>query len=169
MSRLAQLRQSVWARRAAAHWQALSSREQGGLKLLGALLALALVWAVLLAPAQRALSHSASQREQLAREQGRLLALQAQAQALQQQQRAVTAPALPTVQRLTQERGWPLQVQGARVTVQLKAATATALAAWLAQLREQAHALPLEVHLQRNTSQSWDGTVVLRLPEAVAP
>lgn len=166
---IAPLRQ-LWATHGAPRWQALSSREQRLLSFLGSLLGLALAWAILLAPAQRTLAQSDAQRAQLAAQLSRMLALQSQAQALQQRP-AVTASPWTTVQSLTSGNGWTLQAQGSRVTVQLKAVSATALATWLAQVREQARALPLEVHLQRNSAapNAWDGSVVLRLPEVAAP
>lgn len=146
-------------------WQALSPREQRGASVLGALLGMVLFWSVAIAPALQTLGDSNNRRVHIGQQQTHMLALQAQAQALQTRTPLARDEALRNLQGLTPSAQMQLQVQGDRVTVQLKAVPAATLANWLAQARSQAQALPLEAHLTRaNTAMTWDGSLVLSLP-----
>jgi general secretion pathway protein M len=102
-----------------------------------------------------------------------MLALQAQAQALQQRTPLSRNEALRTLQSLSTNPSLQLTVQGERVSVQLKAVPASTLAAWLTQVRSQAQVLPVEVHLTRSSetdkpATTWNGSLVLRLPDNTA-
>jgi general secretion pathway protein M len=156
---------------ALARWQALSPREQRGLSVLAALLAVWVFWSVAISPALHTLRDTDQRRVQLAQQQAHMLALQAQAQALQTRTPMSRDEALRSLQSLSAGTALQLQVQGDRVSVQLKAVPAPTLANWLAQARSQAQALPLEAHLTRNATSTansaaviWDGTLVLSLP-----
>ena len=156
---------------ALARWQALSPREQRGLSVLAALLAVWVFWSGAIAPALHTLRDTDHRRVQLAQQQAHMLALQAQAQALQTRTPMPRDEALRSLQSLSAGTALQLQVQGDRVSVQLKAVPAPTLANWLAQARSQAQALPLEAHLTRNATSTansaaviWDGTLVLSLP-----
>jgi general secretion pathway protein M len=157
----------------ATRWQALSSREQSGLRWLGLLLAVAFVWLVAIAPALQTLRDSVTRRAQISTQQGHMLALQAQAQALQQRTPMSRDEALRSLQSLSANPNLQLTVQGERVSVQLKAVSASTLATWLAQVRSQAQTLPIEAHVTRDadankTGASWSGSLVLRLPDNTA-
>lgn len=152
-------------------WQALSPREQRGVSVLGTLLALLLFWSIAIAPALNTLRDSDNHRAQIVQQQAHMLALQAQAQALQTRTPLARDEALRNLQGLTPGAQMQLNVQGDRVTVQLKAVPAAVLANWLAQARSQAQALPVEAHLTRGNATStvsntvvWDGSLVLSLP-----
>ena len=146
-------------------WQALSPREQRGILVLGALLAMLLFWSIAIAPALNTLRDSDNRRAQISQQQAHMLAMQAQAQALQTRTPLARDEALRNLQGLTPGAQMQLHVQGDRVTVQLKAVPAAALANWLAQARSQAQALPVEAHLTRgNAAMTWDGSLVLSLP-----
>ncbi len=150
-------------------WQALSPREQRGLSLLGALLAVLLFWLIAIAPALNTLRDSDHRRAQIGQQHAHMLALQAQAQALQTRTPISRDEALRNLQGLTPGAQIQLNVQGDRVMVQLKAVPAAALANWLTQARSQAQALPVEAHLTRsNTAMTWDGSLVLSLPNRSA-
>lgn len=150
-------------------WQALSPREQRGLSLLGALLAVLLFWLIAIAPALNTLRGSDHRRAQIGQQHAHMLALQAQAQALQTRTPISRDEALRNLQGLTPGAQMQLNVQGDRVMVQLKAVPAAALASWLTQARSQAQALPVEAHLTRsNTAMTWDGSLVLSLPSRSA-
>ena len=150
---------------ATSRWQALSSREQRGVSMLTALLAVLLFWSIAIAPALNTLRDSDNHRAQIGQQQAHMLALQAQAQALQTRTTLARDEALRNLQGLTPSAQMQLNVQGDRVTVQLKAVPAATLANWLAQARNQAQALPVEAHLTRsNTAMTWDGSLVLSLP-----
>jgi general secretion pathway protein M len=179
MSALTQFRTQTLAR-----WQALSPREQRGVSLLGALLAMLLFWSIAIAPALNTLRDSDNRRAQIGQQQANMLALQNQAQALQARTLLSRDEALRTLQGLTPSPQIQLNVQGQRVSVQLKAVPATTLANWLTQARNQAQALPMEAHLTRgnatasniasasapaaaNATVVWDGSLVLSLPNRV--
>ena len=160
MSALTSLRAQANSR-----WQALSPREQRGISVLGALLAVLLFWSIAIAPALNTLRDSDNRRALIGQQQANMLALQAQAQALQTRTPLARDEALRNLQGLTPGAQMQLNVQGDRVTVQLKAVPAATLANWLAQARSQAQALPVEAHLTRsNTAMTWDGSLVLSLP-----
>ncbi len=171
MSALTQIRTQAVAR-----WQALSPREQRGVSVLGALLAVLLFWSVTIAPALNTLRDSDNRRAQIGQQQAHMLALQSQAQALQARTPLSRDEALRTLQGLTPGPQIQLNVQGERISVQLKAVPAPILANWLTQARNQAQALPVEAHLPRgnapatnnapaaNSAVVWDGSLVLNLP-----
>ena len=160
MSALTQFRTQALAR-----WQALSPLEQRGVSVLGALLAVLLLWSIAIAPALNTLQDSDNRRAHIDQQQAHMLALQAQAQTLQTRTPLARDEALRNLQGLTPGAQMQLNVQGDRVTVQLKAVPAATLANWLAQARSQAQALPVEAHLTRgNTAMTWDGSLVLSLP-----
>ncbi len=150
-------------------WQALSPREQRVVSLLGALLAVLLFWLIAIAPALNTLRDSDHRRAQIGQQHAHMLALQAQAQALQTRTPISRDEALRNLQGLTPGAQMQLNVQGDRVMVQLKAVPAAALANWLTRARSQAQALPVEAHLTRsNTAMTWDGSLVLSLPSRSA-
>ena len=156
-------------------WQALSPREQRGVSVLGVLVGVLLFWSIAIAPALNTLRDSDNRRAQIGQQQDHMLALQAQAKALQTRTPLSRDEALRTLQGLTPNAQIQLNVQGDRVAVQLKAVPAPTLANWLAQVRSQAQALPVEAHLTRSNTTgtapaatssvvAWDGSLVLRLP-----
>jgi general secretion pathway protein M len=118
------------------------------------------------------LQDSAQRRQHIAQQHTHMLALQAQANALQNRTPLSREEALRQLQSITPSARMPLQIQGNRVLVQLKAVPAGELAQWLAQARQQAQSLPLEAHLTRNTTLTsvvWDGNLVLSLPSKNNP
>ena len=165
MSALTQLRTQALAR-----WQALSPREQRGVSVLGALLAVLLFWSIAIAPALNTLRDSDNRRAHIGQQQAHMLALQSQAQALQARTPLSRDEALRTLQGLTPGPQIQLNVQGERISVQLKAVPAPTLANWLTQARTQAQALPVEAHLTRSSApaSNWDGSLVLSLPNRSA-
>ena len=174
-------------------WQTLSPREQNLLRFGAALLAVAIVWWLALAPALRTLHEAPARQAAVDAQWQELKDLQAQAQNLQQQPRMTQAEALRALQNSTTEllgTSAQLQTVGERSTVTLKAVPAPALASWLAQVRTQARAVPVQAHLQRSAAADkvsagpeakaanpssvnassapnaimWSGSVVLSLP-----
>ncbi|WP_298214386.1 type II secretion system protein GspM [Acidovorax sp.] len=169
-------------------WKALAPREQNLVLAAGALVALALLWWVAIAPALATLRAAPARHAALDAQLQRMHSLQAEAQQLQ------AAPASPPGDTtgalrsaLTQRLGntAQLNVAGDRATITLKGASADALAQWLAQARSNARATPLEARLTRSAAAAapaapatlgsapiamprWDGTLVLALPTAAA-
>jgi general secretion pathway protein M len=138
-----------------ARWKALAPREQSLVLAAAALVALALLWWVLLAPAVRTLREAPQRHAELDAQLQRMQALQAEALQLQ------AAPAAPPGDpsqalrtALTQRLGTQAQIAvlGDRATVTLKAAPADGLAEWLAQARSNARTVPVEARLARSTA-----------------
>jgi len=153
---------------ALARWVSLSPREQRGVSVIGALMGLLLFWTLAFAPALNTLRDSEARRHHIEQQRAHMLALQQLAQALQTRSPLSRDEALRNLQGLSQGAPMQLTAQGDRVSVQLKAVPASTLTRWLAQARNQAHALPLEAHLTRVNAASpavvWDGSLVLLLP-----
>ena len=145
-------------------WQAVSPREQRLLVGASALVLLALLWWVGVAPALATLRSAQSQRLQLDAQLQQMQRLQLQAQALQAQPRM----AFDDARRLLEASGKPLGASaqlvqaGERVTVTFKGISADALTQWLVQARLNARAVPTEARLTRNAAGTWDGMLVLK-------
>jgi len=151
-------------------WAQSSAREKTLLRTGAALLALALLWWVAISPALRTLRDAQLRGPALQTQMQAMLQLQARAQALQAQpklpaadSKALLEAALPTLGAMAR-----MTVSGERATITLEGSTAEALAQWLAQVRLNAHARPLEMHLTR-TQGLWSGRMVLQWASASAP
>ena len=151
---------NAWIEALQARWQAwwpeLAPREQRMVLIAGALVALALVWWVALAPALRTLATAPAAHAELDAQLQQMAALQIQAKALQSQPRANREDALRALETSVRQGLGPnaqIQVAGAGagegVLVTLRATPADGLAQWLAQARGNARAVPREVHLTR--------------------
>lgn len=167
-------------------WKALAPREQQLVLAAGALVALALLWWVALAPALGTLRTAPERHAALDAQLQRMQSLQAEALQLQSAPRNTPGDAAATLRSsLTQSLGASAQLNllGDRATVTLKGAPADALAQWLAQARSNALAVPVEARLTRSPAAApsanaaaalgngpatapprWDGTLVLALP-----
>jgi general secretion pathway protein M len=159
-----------------ARWAALAPREQTLVLLAAGVVALALAWALLLAPALRTWRQSAAQHSALDAQWSRMQALQAQAEQLKQAARlpqdgAAEQPlrALQSSTSRTLGAAAKLTPLGAQVTVTLHNAPAQALAQWLAQVRTTARAVVQQAQLEHagagaDGAPRWNGTLVLTLP-----
>jgi general secretion pathway protein M len=166
-----------------AWWPELDPREQRMILGGTALVALAVLWWVALAPALRVLSAAPAEHAQLDAQLQQMNRLKTQARALQTQPRASREDALRDLETsVRQNLGPNAQMQGAGagegVTIALHAAPADALAQWFAQARSNARAVPREAHMTRSTQNAaaapaaasepprvrWDGTLVMGLP-----
>lgn len=151
------------------HWAGLAAREQTLVLTAAAVLGLALLWWLLLAPALAQLRASPARHAALDTELQRMQTLQAEALRLRDMPRAQGGEALRALQgALAQQLGPAAQmhVAGDRATVTLKGVPPEALAQWLAQVRSTARAVPVEARLVRSGADAprWDGTLVLALP-----
>lgn len=170
-----------------ARWHALAPREQNLVLAAGALVGLALLWWVAVAPALATLRAAPARHTALDAQLQRMLSLQAEAQQLQAAPATSPGDAVGALRAaLTQRLGTTAQlnVVGDRATITLKGASADALAQWLAQARSNARATPVEARLTRSAAAApagqtpvtlgrpavamprWDGTLVLALPTA---
>ncbi|MEP6722027.1 MAG: type II secretion system protein GspM [Variovorax sp.] len=169
-----------------ARWAELAPRERQMVALAVALVALALLWWVALAPALRTLSAAREEHARLDAQLQQMSTLQTQAKALQAQPRANRDDSMRALENSVRQGLGP-NAQFARAgdgaNVAMRAAPADGLAQWLAQARSNARALPREAHLTRSqaappaaSSNSkaadeparvrWDGTLVMALPAA---
>ena len=168
------LRQAVSKR-----WAALASRERvlaGGAM---AVMAVALLWWVGMAPALGKIKQA---REAAPALDAQLQLMRAQAQeasALKGQRALSYDESLRSLEASikTLGSGATLNVNDARASITLKAVRGDALAQWLAQARTNARLVPSELRLQKTaapqatasptataTATTWDGAIILNLP-----
>lgn len=151
-----------------ARWAALAPREQLLVAAAAALVGLALLWWVALAPALAMLRTAETQHRTLDAQLQQMRRLQAQAKAMQAQPRLAHEEAMRQLeQAIRQQLGVSARysIAGDRVTVTLANTPSPALAQWLSQVRTNARAIPAEARLTRNAGGGgWDGTLVLSLP-----
>ncbi|MBT2303240.1 type II secretion system protein M [Variovorax paradoxus] len=182
-----------WLESLEARWQAwwpeLEPREQRMIAIAAALVMLALLWWVMLAPALRTLSSAPAEHAKLDAQLQQMTSLQTQAKALQSQPRASRDDAMRALETSVRQSFGPnAQMQpaaaGEGVTIAMRATPADTLAQWLAQARSNARAVPREAHLTRTAQGApaasspaaaaargaepsvvrWDGTLVMGLP-----
>jgi general secretion pathway protein M len=148
-------------------WAGLAPRERalgGGA---AALVAVALLWWVALAPALGTLRSADAQHRALDNQLQHMRRLQLQARAMQSQPRQNHDDAMRQLEAaIRQQLGVSARysIAGERVTITLTNTPAQALAQWLTQVRTNARAIPGEARLTRNAAGGWDGTLVLTLP-----
>jgi general secretion pathway protein M len=150
-----------------ARWEALAPREKTLVGTALALVAVALAWWLLFAPAIATLRGAEAQHAELDAQLQRMLRLQAQAQSMQSLPRQSHDEALRLLEVSIRERlGTTARyaIAGDRVTITLTGASSDAVAQWLTQARVNARALPGEAQLARNPQGLWDGTMALTLP-----
>ena len=156
-----------------AAWARLAARERRLALLALAVVGLALLWWLALAPALATLRQAETQRRALDLQWQRMQALQAEAEALKASPRMAHDAALRALEASVKQRlgaSAQLAVVGERANLTLKDAPAAELAAWLAEARVDARAVPLEARLTRAAGASagrgtqWSGTLSLSLP-----
>jgi general secretion pathway protein M len=152
---------------AAGLWNGMGRRERLLVGSAAALVALALLWWLLVAPALAVLRTAETQHRSLDAQLARMRGLQQQAQALQAQPRLQPDEAVQLLETSIRQRLGTtarMVIAGERVTLTLTQTPADALAGWLAQARVNARAVPSEARLTRGAGGGWDGTLVLTLP-----
>ena len=167
-----------------ARWAALAMRERQMVGAAIALVALALLWWIALAPALRTLAAAPAEHAQLDAQLQQMATLQNRAKALQSQPRLARDEALRSLETSVREglgvnNAQLMTAGGDGATITLRATPASTVAQWLAQARGNAHAVPREVHLTRAPAATpapgskdapqlpqvrWEGTVVMALP-----
>lgn len=155
--------------RFAQYWQALAPREQTLIGSAAAVVAVALLWWVAIAPALSVLRTANAQRSALDAQLLQMQTLQAQAKALQGQPKINAPDAARALEASVKQRlgaAAQLSIAGSQATLTLKNAPADALAQWLGQARTVAKAVPSQARLRLSSSGAgaWDGTLVLSLP-----
>lgn len=155
------------AKQLQARWALLAPREQALVAGAAALVILALLWWIALAPAVATLRSAAEQHRVLDNQLQHMRRLETQAKAMQTQPRQSPEEAMRQLEAtIRQQLGLSARytITGERVTITLANAPAPALAQWLSQVRTNARAIPGEARLARNPTGGWDGTLVLTLP-----
>ena len=157
-------------------WQQLSVRERNGISAAAAVLVLALLWQVGLAPALKVWRDSPTRHAQLDRQQAALVALQSQARGLQAQPVLTRQEATQSLTQLTRDLlpGAQLSALADHQRVIVKGVSGASLAQWLSAIRQTAQASVIDLRLQRSptsseTSAQWDGQITLQLPQRGAP
>lgn len=150
-----------------AQWLALgeSRRRWAGRALV--VVGLALLWWLNLGPAVQTLRTAPLQASALDTQLQTMRGLAARAASLKGQPRIGYDEAMRNLEQSLKQRfeaSAQLAVSGERATVTLRNANANALAEWLAQVRANTRAAPVEARLTRASSGGWDGTLVLSLP-----
>ena len=169
-------------------WDAMAPRERRLVLAAALLVAGALAWWLLLAPALRTLREAPARHAALDAQLERMQALAAEARLLQAD--ASTRPSQAEAQRALQSAtaalgsGARVSWMGERATVGLQGVSAAAIAPWLAQVRGNARSVPVEAHLTRSSAKPpaqpvvgaalqktapagearWDGAIVFALP-----
>jgi general secretion pathway protein M len=158
-------------------WQRFDARERRLLALAAAVVTLALLWWVGLAPPLRMLRQADQQRAALQAQTRQMRQLGREAEALKSMPRITQTEALRALETAVQQRlgaSARLTVAGERATVTLKDAPAAGLAHWLTDARVNARSTPIEARLTRGSASSsgasdlavtWNGTLSLGLPK----
>lgn len=144
----------------------LAPREQRLVALAAAVLVLAALWWLLLAPALHSLRQVADEGPRLAQQLQAMQQLQARAQALKTQPTLAPDDARRALEAAVRQRlgsGASFTTLGDQMTVQIKSVSPQALAEWLVQARVNARATPVQAQLKPVPgSADWQGSVVLR-------
>lgn len=170
-------------------WQALQARERA---MLGAALAVvlaALLWWLAVAPALATLRQFDTRSGELDLQVQHMQALRQQARSLQEGQAVGISPAaaMRSLQNATPQllgKSAQVNVAGDRATVRFQRVAPEAFGQWIAQMREQARATPVQLDIERTERSAsanaqasadaktgaaplWSGSVVLALAGAV--
>ena len=145
-------------------WQARQPRERGLLTLAAALLTLLLLWSLVLQPAWRLWTQAPAARLLAEQQQGRMLALAAQAQALRQQPRIDPAQSRAALTQSVKDLGGQLTSDGTRLVAELPRVSVATLAQWLQVLGPQMGARIAQASLQEVEPGKWRAMVTLELP-----
>lgn len=154
-----------------ARWSQLAPREKSGLAWATTLVAGALLWTLVVAPARTTLLSAPAQHRTLDAQLARMQQMQAQAASLKAQPAPGFDEAVRTLTAATRQAlgaGVQINVTGQQANVTMTGVPADALAQWLGQARQNARSVPLEARLTRvaaaDGAVTWNGTVVMSLP-----
>ena len=149
-------------------WQTLAPREKTLAGAALAMVAVALLWWIAIAPALKVVKTAQTQRSALDVQLQHMQNLAAEAKGLQALPKIKSADAARALEALVKQRlgaTAQLSLAGGQATVALTNARADAVAEFLGQARSAANALPSQARLRRSsTLDTWDGTLVLQLP-----
>jgi general secretion pathway protein M len=157
------MKQAPWLDAAQQQWQQLGPRDRRALLWCGALVALALLWWVALAPAISTWRQAPARIDSAQQTLLRLQDMAQEAQALQSQAREPGAGT--PLERLRQASTMlgsaaDINAQGDALVVSVIGVKPEALSSWLAQVRLNARLKPAQVRWQAADDGLWSGTVV---------
>ena len=145
-------------------WRSLAQREQVLVAVGGALVLLALLWAVALKPALTTLRHAPAQLDQLDNQLQTMRSLAAETHTLRATA-SLSAEQSETALRAATDRLGPkarMNQQADRAVITFNEVAANALNDWLAEARSGARARPLEVQLIKGPN-GFSGTVTMQI------
>lgn len=147
-------------------WDQLAPREQNLLVWMLAVVSLALLWFVAIAPAAAVLKAAPAQIKMLDAQRESMQSMADQARSMQGRSPLTRDDALRELEMSVRQRlGAAAQVSvvGDRATVVLQGVAPQAIAPWLSQARLKARVVATQATLTR-VAAGWDGTVVFNLP-----
>lgn len=153
-----------------AQWARLAPREQTLVRVAASLVALAVLWWLLLAPALQTLRSSGARHAEAEAQWQQMQQLQAEAEQLLAAPKHEAGDAPEALRSATEKHlgaAARITLAAGRATVTLTDVPAAPLAAWLAQVRGSAQAAPVTAQLTRTAGAAparWSGTLVLNLP-----
>ncbi len=152
----------AWYTATAKHLQALPPRERRAVAIAAAVIGIALVWMVGVAPALRTLDQAPAQINALDAQLQTMQGLAAEARELRGVAPVSAGQAALALQSATDRLGAAgrITVQGDRATLSLTGVTGEGLRAWLAEARSGARARPVEAQLTRGP-QGYSGTLTV--------
>ncbi len=148
-----------------ARWSALDERERRRVGVAAAVVVLALVWWIGMAPALRTLREAPPRLTELDMQLQEMRRLAGESQALKSTPAIGASQARRALESVTERLGSSgrLSVQGERATLTLQSAKGDALWTWLSEARSAARARPIEAQLTRS-GDGYSGTIVVVLP-----
>lgn len=184
------LSNNEFSRAIAARWAGLASRERTMVGMALALIFVALLWWVAIAPALAKLSQARSAAPALEAQLQLMRAQASEATSLKAQRSLNYDESLRSLESSikTLGAGATLSVSDSRASITLRAVNADALAQWLAQVRANARLVPSDLRLKKAAANAsanspaktpgnvsanaaaspavatWDGSIVLNLP-----
>jgi general secretion pathway protein M len=150
--------------RATDYWRSRAPRERLALGVVGAFLAVVLVWLLFVQPAWRVARDAPAQLDRLEGELQQMQRLAAESQTLRSAVPVPQAQAAAAVRAATERLADKarLSLQGDRASVTFNGVSAEALRGWLLEVRSAARARPAEAQLTRGPL-GFSGTLVLSL------
>lgn len=147
-----------------AQWAGLAARERTALTLAAAVMGLALLWWVAIAPAWRTLQEVPARIDRQGLQLQTLQQLAAEATELRTQAPVSSAQAGAALESASARYGARISLQrlGDQATANVRDLTGNELRDWLAEVRSTARARATDVQLTRN-GQGYTGTLVLSL------
>lgn len=152
----------AWSDTLRQRWQVLALRERRLVALAAAVVGLALLWAVAIAPAWRSLRDAPQRLDALDIQWQQMQRLADDAKALRGTAPVPPAQAAAALRAATERLGdaGRLTLQGERAVLTVTGASGEQLRSWLAEVRSGARARPVEANLTRAT-QGYGGTLVV--------